>query len=295
MQVYLKYVKKRFFMNVILRLVRVKLSLAVALSIIPVYFLAAHTVDWRAAAAFSGVFLLAAAASALNQLQERERDALMARTADRPLPAGRLRPQTALLTVGVLGSAGFLILLFGAGLVPALLGAGTLCWYNFIYTPLKSKTRWALFVGAVTGAAPAAIGWTAAGGVFSAPALYVVALFMFLWQVPHFLLLALVYRAEYMAAGIPCFLAGATERRGRTVIGLWAVGTAISTVLFFTLPIVVRPIPVSVIAVSGIAVVVYFSLVLFYRGVFRFSFAFHALYVYQLLVLTAIALQGLWG
>jgi protoheme IX farnesyltransferase len=291
---YPKYVK-RDFMSVFFRLIRVKLSLAVAFSILPVFVLAARALDWRAATTFLGVFLLAAAASAFNQVQERERDALMARTADRPLPAGRLRPKTALITAAALGTAGFFILLFGAGLVPALIGAGTLFWYNFVYTPLKTKTRWALFIGALTGAAPPAIGWTAAGGLFSDPALYAVALFMFLWQVPHFLLLALVFSGEYKAAGIRCFLTGATQRRGRAAIGLWAIGTAISTIPFFALGIAASPIPGAVIAVSGSGIVGYFLLVLFYAGAFNFRFAFHALYVYQLFVLTGIALQGLWG
>lgn len=281
-------------MHLILKLVRIRLSLAVALSTLPGFFLAARSVDWRAVFTLWGVFFLAAAASALNQLQEQEQDALMARTADRPLPAGRLRPGTALFTGGTFGTAGFLILLLGTGPAPALLGAGNLAWYNLVYTLLKTKTRWALFAGALTGAVPMAIGWTAAGGVFSDPALYILALFMFLWQIPHFLLLTLAFGHEYAAAGIPCFLAGATERRSRATIAFSVLGTTVSTTLFFTLRIIANPIPGALIAVSSAGTAAYFSLMLLIPGMLNFVFASRALYVYQLLVLTGIALQGLW-
>jgi protoheme IX farnesyltransferase len=149
-----------------------------------------------------GTALVAGGASALNQLLERHSDALMRRTENRPLPAGRLRPVEVLVFGTALGVFGVLYL---AVFLPqpwaALVAAFTFVSYVFVYTPLKSRTSLNTLVGAVPGALPPVIGWTAASGGVS---LEVVTLFLviFLWQVPHFLAIAWIYRDDYARAGL---------------------------------------------------------------------------------------------
>jgi protoheme IX farnesyltransferase len=148
-----------------------------------------------------GTLLLVGSANTLNQYLEREVDAKMKRTRNRPLPSGRLAPGTA-LGLGV-GQAAIAVpmLTFGANALTGLLGAIALLLYVLAYTPLKQKSLYALHVGAIPGAMPPLLGWTAASGAVTPAAL---ALFgvVFFWQIPHFLALAIAQREDYAAAGI---------------------------------------------------------------------------------------------
>ncbi len=148
-----------------------------------------------------GTALAAAGTIALNQYLEREGDALMERTRLRPLPAGRLDP-TAALAFGVGITAGglvYLALLVGAP--SALVAAVTAGSYLFLYTPLKRRSTLCTFAGAISGALPPVIGWVAARGAFGAGAWILFAI-LFLWQIPHSLAIARVYREDYARAGI---------------------------------------------------------------------------------------------
>src|SRR5205814_1997343 len=141
-------------------------------------------------------------ASALNQWLERDSDALMRRTENRPLPAGRLHPAEVLTLALALGGGGVLYLAFTLYQpYAALVAAVTFVCYVFLYTPLKRKTTLNTLVGAVPGALPPVIGWTAVRGAVDAEAmaLFVV---LFLWQVPHFLAIAWIYRDDYVRAGL---------------------------------------------------------------------------------------------
>jgi heme o synthase len=159
--------------------------------------------DWRVLFhVLFGTALVAAGASAWNQLYERESDARMQRTENRPLPAGRLAPAEVLVFALGLGGSGLVYL--GCALyqpTAALVAAVTLVCYAFVYTPLKRYTTLNTLVGAVPGALPPVIGWTAVRGGLDAEA---VALFvvLFLWQVPHFLAIAWIYRDDYARAGL---------------------------------------------------------------------------------------------
>jgi protoheme IX farnesyltransferase len=147
-----------------------------------------------------GTALTAASAAAINQLIERDHDALMPRTRNRPLPAGRLSPAEA-LTFGVaLGILGVAWLALAVNLLTALLGAFTLVSYVFVYTPLKRLSSLNTIVGAVPGAIPPVMGWTAATAALGPEA---IALFgiLFFWQMPHFLAIAILYRRDYAAGG----------------------------------------------------------------------------------------------
>ena len=153
-------------------------------------------------ALLAGTALVSGGASALNQWAERDADARMARTAARPLPTGRLAPGEA-LAFGLALSAVGLILLGGAvNWLTALLALGSLSSYVLAYTPLKRVTSLCTLVGAVPGAIPPMMGWAAARGTLDREAW---ALFgvLFLWQLPHFLAIAWIYREDYARGGCP--------------------------------------------------------------------------------------------
>ena len=165
---------------------------------------------WVWANALIGTLLIAASAGAFNQAIERRSDALMERTIERPLPAGRLHLSEVVTFGSVTLTAGFVYLLLLVNPLTALLGALTWFSYVAIYTPLKSRTAANTAIGAVAGAMPVLIGWAAVGGSFSLSdgpvpgALRVGALFLivYLWQFPHFMAIAWIYRQQYAAAGM---------------------------------------------------------------------------------------------
>ncbi|MBC8094475.1 MAG: protoheme IX farnesyltransferase [Akkermansiaceae bacterium] len=147
-----------------------------------------------------GTGLVASGASALNQLLEREHDAKMRRTKDRPLPSGRLQPTTVMVFGGVCSCAGLLYLALAVNLTTSVIGAVSLLSYLFIYTPLKRVTWLNTAVGAIPGALPPLMGWTAARGELSAEGWALFAILAF-WQLPHFFAIAWIYRDEYAKAG----------------------------------------------------------------------------------------------
>ncbi len=148
----------------------------------------------------AGTALVAAGASALNQLLEREYDAKMRRTQSRPLPSGRLQPTTVMIFGGMSSVAGLIYLALAVNLLTSVLGAVTLVSYLFIYTPLKRVTWLNTAIGAVPGALPPLMGWTAARGELSGEGWALFAI-LFFWQLPHFFAIAWMYREEYARAG----------------------------------------------------------------------------------------------
>lgn len=154
------------------------------------------------AATLLGTALVAAGASALNMLIERRTDARMHRTRQRPLAAGRLRPADGLFFGLLLSLAGVSLLALQAGPLPAGVAFATWASYLFLYTPLKTRTSLATLVGALPGALPPVIGWTAARGSLDAGAFVLFAI-LFLWQIPHFLAIAWIYREDYARGGLP--------------------------------------------------------------------------------------------
>jgi protoheme IX farnesyltransferase len=149
-----------------------------------------------------GTGLVAAGASALNMVLERRTDGLMHRTRTRPLPAGRLRPLDAVAWGGALTATGVVFLAWASGPVAALVALATWSSYLFLYTPLKTRTSLATVVGALPGALPPVIGWAAARGTIDPPAFLLFAI-LFLWQIPHFLAIAWIYREDYARGGLP--------------------------------------------------------------------------------------------
>ena len=162
-----------------------------------------------------GTALVATGASALNQWLERDSDALMRRTENRPLPSGRLQALEVFVFGLTLGMGGVLYLVLALShLLAALIAALTFVLYVAVYTPLKRRTPLNTLIGAVPGALPPIIGWCAVRGELTREAA-VLFLILFLWQVPHFLAIAWMYRAEYARAGL-CMLPVVDRDGGRT-------------------------------------------------------------------------------
>jgi len=223
------------------RLIRLPLSLMVAATALagalaaraPMAGLTLWALGW-------GVFLLAAASSVLNQVQERTSDALLRRTSQRPLACGLLTPAAGTALGLLLASGGLTVLTAGTGSGPALLGLLALAWYLLVYTPLKRVTPLAVLAGTPCGAVPPLLGWLAAGGTLPTPQPLALALFMLLWQVPHYWLLALPDRAELRAAGFRV-LPDLSDRQLLAVSHRWLLGLALATLLLPALDLPTNP------------------------------------------------------
>ncbi len=188
-------------LQVFLELIKARLTLMVLITATMGFHLAAGAVDW--ALLFHTLFgtgLLAGGAAALNQYLEKELDAKMPRTANRPIPAGQVGSETALLMGGTLSAAGLVYLSVQVNLLTSVIGAVTLVSYIAVYTPLKRVTPLNTVVGAVPGALPPLMGWTAIGGEITMEGLALVAILYF-WQLPHFFAIAWIYRDQYAKAG----------------------------------------------------------------------------------------------
>jgi protoheme IX farnesyltransferase len=184
------------------------------------YLGSAGAFDWTLLLnALVGTGLLAAGTNALNQYAERKVDAQMKRTRSRPLPAGRIGSTAALVfSVGISVAGAFYLALFVNPLT-AFLGAAALLIYIFAYTPLKQRTWWCTVVGAVPGAIPPMMGWTAVTGRLDILA-WVLFGIVFLWQMPHFYAIGWMYRHDYARAGFPMLpvIDDEGERTARQII-----------------------------------------------------------------------------
>lgn len=192
-------------------------------------------------AAFIGVTLLAMGGSALNQLLERDIDALMTRTMLRPLPQKELSTTTALYSGICLILAGLAPLSITGGLLPPFLGVAALAWYLGVYTPLKRRTTLALPLGAISGAIPPLIGWCLAGGSPTDYRIIALAGLLFIWQIPHFWLLQERYKEDYTRAGIPIIGIEETPISKNSLFMLWLTAFIAIAMLLPTLNIIASP------------------------------------------------------
>lgn len=197
------------------------------------------------ASALAGAFLLSCGVSALNQLQERDVDARMERTKNRPLPSGRMRPLAALAyALGWLLAASLALAATPGGLGAVALVPLTVLVYNGMYTPLKRRTSLAMLVGGFSGALPPVVGFAAALGLRAAltdPRSLLLAGVFYAWQVPHFWLFALSRREQYEAAGLCVPQHGVAEGRAPGALRLWLAGYGAAMLLLPAFGLVSAP------------------------------------------------------
>lgn len=248
-----------------LRLIKYKLSLAVTLTGVAGYLICVDTPGLEMIFLALGVFLLASGASALNQVQERSLDSLMNRTSNRPLPSGSLAKKPALAISLILIICGSLSLLL-SGWLPFLLGLSNILFYNLLYTRLKRVSYLAIIPGALVGALPPIIGWTAAGGNPFSPTILYLALLIFMWQIPHFWLLIIKYHREYEKAGFKTVLKIFDEIQVRRLVFIWIAVSTMFAMTWFYFGIDINIVFAYIILISNILFILCFYWLLFHSN-----------------------------
>jgi protoheme IX farnesyltransferase len=215
----------------VVRLAKPRITGLVIVTFLGGMWLAPGQIDhWRAIMTLIGTVLLVAGANAFNMVMERDVDPLMERTRDRPLPRGVVSPEVALVFGAALSCAALPLLFLGGNFLTGLLGFVALGSYVGIYTPMKRRSGAALFVGAIPGAVPPLMGWTAVRGHVDAPGLVLFAV-LFLWQIPHFLAIAIYRAADYARAGFKVLPSAISERATRLTIVAFSVVLVAATIL----------------------------------------------------------------
>ncbi len=204
----------------------------VVLSALAGYLFAAGGWDSRLLLVCAGIGLLAGGCSALNQWQEKDLDARMQRTRQRPLPAGLMSTGSVLVLAAIQIGGGLFLLSQLPAALPALLGFFALIWYNGVYTPLKRLTPFAALPGALCGALPPLIGWTAAGADLSAQKALILAGTLFVWQIPHTWLLLCHYREDLKRSGLPDLFRTIPTPRLLRINNFWIASLFLSYMLF---------------------------------------------------------------
>jgi len=212
-------------------LTKIRISVLSTLSAATGYVVFSRTVNAGIVTASLGVLLLAMGACAMNEVQDREIDAQMNRTRGRPIPSGAMKPASAFAIAVILDVGGFLMLWLVHNLAAALIGLFAVVWYNGVYTYLKRVWAFAVVPGALIGAVPPAIGWTAAGGEPFDLHVLALAFFFFIWQVPHFWLLLFAFGKDYEKAGLPSLTSLFSRRQLANLTFIWMLTTFVSSLL----------------------------------------------------------------
>ncbi len=219
------------YIDSILELSKVRITFFVAISGLVGYIQAGNGLDLNVIPVLIGIFLLSCGSAALNHYQEINTDSMMNRTKNRPLPSGKVSNNFALLTVFVLSMLGLGLIWYFSNFSAFLLGIGALLSYNLIYTPLKRVSAFAIMPGALVGALPPAIGWAAAGGSIADPKMYVLAMFFFIWQIPHFWFLLLIFDEDYRRAGFPTLSKYFSDLQLKRITYVWVAALAASCMM----------------------------------------------------------------
>lgn len=209
-----------------IELSKIRIALLAALSASAGFMIATDRLSYGVIAPVLGIFFLACGALALNQYQERHTDALMDRTMSRPLPSGRTRPVTVVsFSISCIAS-GFFVLLYFVSLQVACMGLFAVFWYNAIYLFIKRKNAFASIPGSIAGAIPPVVGFEAGGGHIPDPGLLILAVFMVVWQIPHFWLIVKKYGKDYEKAKLPSLTRVFTARQLSRITFTWIISTA---------------------------------------------------------------------
>lgn len=214
------------------------ITLSVAFSALTGFIMYQGHVSGGWPGAYLGVLLVAAASSALNQVQEASRDKVMQRTQNRPLPSGKIKPGHALILVILLTLMGTGLLIRNYGILPATLALLTLLIYNGIYTPLKIHSPLAILPGALVGAIPPVIGYTAAGGHALHPHIVLLAFFFFMGQIPHFWLILLRHADDYEKAGFVSLYKYFNPKQIRFLTLIWTFTTIMAAFMLLIFGII---------------------------------------------------------
>lgn len=283
--------KSRTILQIYFELTRSTLSSAIALSAAVGFISFHHGIDAAPLPIYLGVYLLACAASALNQYQESKNDSVMERTKNRPLADHKIKQFSALIIIILNLIAGLLIIQLFFNLKTTLVACFNLIWYNAVYTPLKRKTHFAVLIGALTGAIPPAIGWIAAGGDCFNRVIISIGFYFFMWQVPHFLSLFLKYSSDYHKAGFPMLFNTSIKQSYRVILLTWLTGTALSSMLLILSGAVSGLVLSLILCTGNIFFLSYCFFILFLKNEKADNKFTYSFYVYQAFVLLLLILS----
>ncbi len=213
----------------IVSLSKLIISASITFTTITGYVFSKGSVDFVIIPTLVGVFLLAAGASAINHIIERKTDALMPRTQNRPIPSGRITVAEATIWASLFLIAGASLLFIYTNPACVILGLFNALWYNLVYTPMKRVSTMALFAGTITGIIPFFIGTVAATNQFPQHAHLFIAVYMFLWQIPHFLLLLCKYGIEYEKAGLASITKSTSVEKVLIISYTWMIASCIAS------------------------------------------------------------------
>ncbi len=279
-----------------LELTKFRISVVSTLTAATGFVAYSRSVNVELLGAVTGTLMMAMAASALNEVQECEIDAKMTRTRHRPIPDGLVSPRTALGVAMLLASLGFAVLFATHDEVPALLGLLAMAWYNGIYTPLKRMTAFAVVPGSVIGALPPAIGWTAAGGSLSSPAVLSLCFLFFVWQVPHFWLLSLRHQDDYERAGLPTLSRHFSTRQIFRLIFTWTSASVAASALLVVFQAITGLVSAVVVGLIGVWLLWRFAFMLrTSERSARLWAAFMDINRYAVVIMLAVTLDALLG
>jgi len=218
-------------LSIVAELTKIRITTFVTLTTVFGFICFAEKITTALIAPAIGILLLSSGSAVINHFQERDTDALMKRTKNRPIPSGKISPGNALLLALILVSLGGIVLFVGSGLLALGLGLLNLIWYNGIYTPLKRKNALAIIPGSLVGALPPMVGWVAAGGSLADPQIIILAFFFFIWQIPHFWLLLLVFGKDYEQAGFPTLTQIFNIDQLARITFMWIIATFVTSML----------------------------------------------------------------
>lgn len=217
---------------VLLELGKIRISTAVSFTALLGYVLAKGSLDLTSINIFIGTFLLSLGSSAFNQIQEEKYDKIMQRTKLRPLPLKKIEKFSAISFAIIFCCLGMFVLVEFVGLLPFFFGFITLIFYNVIYTPMKRISSFAVIPGSIVGALPPLIGWTAFNSNYLDPLIISFCFFIFVWQIPHFWILLLIYKDDYKLANYPMITDTIEVKRLRNIIFIWIISLCFTSLFF---------------------------------------------------------------
>ena len=217
--------------NILLEITKLRITIFVTVTTVCGYIAATNSIDAGLILPTIGILLLACGSAAFNHYQERNTDAIMDRTKNRPIPSGKIEASSVLKISLALVITGSILLFIGSGILALSFGLLNLIWYNGVYTPLKKVSPLAIIPGSLVGAIPPIVGWVAGGGYLFDPQIILISFFFFIWQIPHFWLLLMILDKDYQKAGFPTLTQIFNQQQLGRITFIWIIATGVTGLL----------------------------------------------------------------
>ena len=280
--------------NILFELTKIRITSFVTVTTAFGYICFAGEFNTRIIPVLAGILFIACGSAVINHIQEWKTDALMDRTKNRPIPSGRISPLGSLKVAVTLVLTGSIVLYFGGGLLALCLALLNLIWYNGVYTLLKKINPLAIIPGSLVGAIPPAAGWVAAGGYIFDPQIIIIAFFFFIWQIPHFWLLLLVFGKDYEQAGFPTLTKIFNSNQLSRITFMWIMATVVTGLIIPLFGIVKYSVINFSLLIAGIWLSWNaFKLLKSTESKLSFRFAFREINIFALVIVILLSLDKL--